>query len=110
MQEDGSQATATALKSADVDAAASLTDAERTLLDFVVLLTRTPHKNSAAEVQKLRDAGWSDEQIAECVYITALFAFFNRVAEGFGLDKPDVRDFEPQTDGASGAEPAVTDD
>jgi alkylhydroperoxidase family enzyme len=36
-------------------------------------------------VQKLRDVGWQEEQIAEAVYITAMFAFFNRVADAFGI-------------------------
>jgi alkylhydroperoxidase family enzyme len=36
-------------------------------------------------VQKLRDAGWTENQISEAVYITALFAFFNRVADAFGI-------------------------
>jgi len=35
-------------------------------------------------VQALRNAGREEEQIAEAVYITALFAFFNRVADAFG--------------------------
>jgi alkylhydroperoxidase family enzyme len=29
--------------------------------------------------------GWSEPQIAEAVYITAMFAFFNRVADAFGI-------------------------
>jgi alkylhydroperoxidase family enzyme len=36
-------------------------------------------------VQALRDHGWTDPQIAEAVYITAMFAFFNRVADAFGI-------------------------
>jgi alkylhydroperoxidase family enzyme len=40
-------------------------------------------------VQKLRAAGWSEDQIAEAVYITALFAFFNRVADAFGVPAQD---------------------
>lgn len=36
--------------------------------------------SEADDVQKLRDYGWSDYQIAEAVYIIARFAFFNRVA------------------------------
>jgi len=36
-------------------------------------------------VQILRDHGWSEPQIAEAVYITAMFAFFNRVADAFGI-------------------------
>jgi alkylhydroperoxidase family enzyme len=39
-------------------------------------------------VQKLRDVGWKEEQIAEAVYITAMFAFFNRVADAFGIPAP----------------------
>jgi alkylhydroperoxidase family enzyme len=40
-------------------------------------------------VQKLRDAGWSEDQIAEAVYVTAMFAFFNRVADAFGVPPQD---------------------
>jgi alkylhydroperoxidase family enzyme len=36
-------------------------------------------------VQALRDHGWTEPQIAEAVYITAMFAFFNRVADAFGI-------------------------
>jgi alkylhydroperoxidase family enzyme len=36
-------------------------------------------------VQRLREAGWSEPQIGEAVYITAMFAFFNRVADAFGI-------------------------
>jgi alkylhydroperoxidase family enzyme len=36
-------------------------------------------------MEGLRQHGWRDEQIAEAVYVTALFAFFNRVADAFGL-------------------------
>jgi uncharacterized peroxidase-related enzyme len=67
---------------------APITDAERALLRFARLLTLESYRNTAGEVQKLRDAGWSEPQIAEAVYIVAMFAFFNRVANGFGLDDP----------------------
>jgi alkylhydroperoxidase family enzyme len=36
-------------------------------------------------VQQLRDLGWTEPQIAEAVYVTAMFAFFNRVADAFGI-------------------------
>lgn len=48
---------------------------------------RVPSQH-AADVQKLRDAGFNEPQNAEAVYIAAMFAFFNRVANGFGLDDP----------------------
>jgi alkylhydroperoxidase family enzyme len=54
-------------------------------MNYVELVTRAAYRTTAADVQKLRDAGWRDEQIAEAVYVTALFAFFNRVADAFGV-------------------------
>lgn len=67
---------------------ASLSEAERVLLNFVKLVTETAYRVTAADTQKLRSAGWTDPQIAEAVYITAMFAFFNRVADAFGLEDP----------------------
>jgi len=62
-----------------------LSSAERALMDYVRLITENSAASSAEDVQKLRDAGWQEEQIAEAVYITAMFAFFNRVADAFGI-------------------------
>jgi alkylhydroperoxidase family enzyme len=64
---------------------AGLTAAERTLLDYVELVTKAAYRTTAADVQRLRDVGWSEDQIAEAVYVTAMFAFFNRVADAFGV-------------------------
>ena len=61
---------------------------ESELLQFAKMLTISPHKNTPENVAALRHEGWGDEQIAEAVYITALFAFFNRVADAFGLEDP----------------------
>jgi alkylhydroperoxidase family enzyme len=62
-----------------------LTPAERVLLDYAELITKAAARSTAEDVQKLRDAGWNDNQISETVYVTALFAFFNRVADAFGV-------------------------
>ncbi len=62
-----------------------MTAAERRLLDYVKLITEAAYRSTAEDVQKLREAGWKEDQIAEAVYITALFAFFNRVADAFGV-------------------------
>ncbi len=62
-----------------------LTAAERVLLDYVELITKAAYRSTSEDVQKLRDAGWLEDQIAEAVYITAMFAFFNRVADAFGI-------------------------
>lgn len=48
-------------------------------------VTEAAYKTTHEDVQALRDLGWTDPQIAEAVYITAMFAFFNRVADAFGV-------------------------
>jgi len=65
--------------------AAGLTLAEHALIEYVELITRAAYRSTAEDVEKLRAAGWKEEQIAEAVYVTALFAFFNRVADAFGV-------------------------
>jgi alkylhydroperoxidase family enzyme len=64
---------------------AGLSPAERTLLDYVTKVTEAAYRTTAEDVQKLRDQSWTEPQIAEAVYITAMFAFFNRVADAFGI-------------------------
>jgi alkylhydroperoxidase family enzyme len=82
------------LARADLDAA-PVSDPERALLDFVSLVTRHAYKTTDADVEALRNQGWTDPQIAECVYVTALFAFFNRVADAFGLVDPNYFENPP---------------
>lgn len=67
-------------------AGANLTEAERALLEYAELITRRAHETNAADAEKLRSYGWSDAQIAEAVYTIAMFAFFNRVADAFGIE------------------------
>ena len=64
---------------------AEITPAERALLDYVTKVTEAAYRTTPEDVQILRDHGWSEPQIAEAVYITAMFAFFNRVADAFGV-------------------------
>src|SRR5688572_27727911 len=88
LQLQGSEPEVTAaLRRGDL-AGAPVSAAERTLLELVELLTKHAYRCQDEDVQKLRDAGWTDPQIAEAVYITAMFAFFNRVADAFGLEDP----------------------
>lgn len=67
---------------------AGLSAAERSLLEYVELITHAAYRSTHVDVQKLRAAGWNEEQISEAVYITAMFAFFNRVADAFGIPAP----------------------
>ncbi len=82
------------LAAADIEAA-PITEPERALLRFAEKVTKHAYKTTDEDVETLRDVGWTDPQIAEAVYITALFAFFNRVADAFGLDDPRYFDAPP---------------
>jgi uncharacterized peroxidase-related enzyme len=64
---------------------AGLTPAERALMHYAELITNAAYRSTAADVLKLRDHGWTEDQIAEAVYVIAMFAFFNRVADAFGV-------------------------
>jgi len=73
-----------AIAEGDLDNA-GLSDGERALLDYVKKVTEAAPRTTPEDVQLLRNAGCTEPQIAEAVYITAMFAFFNRVADAFGI-------------------------
>jgi uncharacterized peroxidase-related enzyme len=79
----------------------SISAKDRHLLAFASKVTDESYKISPVDVQSLQNAGWCQQQIAEAVHITALFACFNRVANAFGLPSQHLfnRDLgQPQTE------------
>jgi alkylhydroperoxidase family enzyme len=66
--------------------------AERLLLEFVGTLTHHAYRITDEQVDGLRQAGWSDEQIAEAVYDGALFNLFVRLADAFDIHPPPILD------------------
>lgn len=62
----------------------SLTD--RRMLDFAVRLTRDPSGMSKNDVDSLREVGFGDVAIHDIVQVTALFNYYNRLADGLGID------------------------
>ena len=66
------------------------------LLKFVKLLTLTPSRTKDPDVQAMRDAGWTDEQIWEVSFEVGLFSFLNRMADAYGLDYPTSGWYPPQ--------------
>jgi alkylhydroperoxidase family enzyme len=63
----------------------AVSDAERLLLDYVATLTNHAYRITDAQVDGLREAGWSDEQIAEATYDAALFNLLVRLADAFDI-------------------------
>ena len=67
----------------------------KALLRYVEQLTLRPAQVRDADVQAVRTAGWTDEEIWEASFITSLFAFYNRMADAYGLDYPAIGYFPP---------------
>lgn len=59
---------------------APVTDRQRAMLDFAIRLARTPEDTGEADIQRLREAGFDDEEIWDIGSITAFFALSNRMA------------------------------
>ena len=57
------------------------------MLDFVVKLTLRPQQMRRDDIDRLRQAGFDDPTISDIVQITGLFAYYNRLADGLGIDE-----------------------
>jgi uncharacterized peroxidase-related enzyme len=66
-----------------------LTPGEYAMLEYAEKLTLTPSNMCEADVQKLRDAGWTDRDILDIVHVCAYFNFRVRVVDGLGLEVAD---------------------
>lgn len=68
---------------------ADLTVPERALCDFAVRLTLAPASMSEADIRRLKDNGFSEEQITITTQVVSYFNYINRIADGLGVDVED---------------------
>ena len=54
------------------------------MLDFAVMVTEASHKATESDVEALRAAGWSDEDVMDIAQVAAMFNFTNRLASTLG--------------------------
>jgi uncharacterized peroxidase-related enzyme len=66
--------------------AMALPAAERAMVDFAVKLTHEPGAMRAEDLAPLRAVGLDDAAIHEVVQVVALFNYYNRLADGLGID------------------------
>ncbi|MHB8484551.1 MAG: carboxymuconolactone decarboxylase family protein [Candidatus Acidiferrales bacterium] len=66
---------------------APITERERTMLDYVVQLTKDATKISRADHERLRAAGFDDRGILQITLIAAWFNYINRVADALGVGR-----------------------
>ena len=65
------------------------------MLDFAAKLTRAPASIGPSDLEELRRHGLDDAAIHDVVQVTALFNYYDRLADGLGIDP------EPEWDSAS---------
>ena len=64
---------------------APLSERQRTMLDFALLLTEAPHEVTADDRQALRDEGFTDADIFDIAETAAFFNYTNRVAHAVDM-------------------------
>ncbi|MFX0117515.1 MAG: peroxidase-related enzyme [Candidatus Hodarchaeota archaeon] len=62
-----------------------LPDKRRIMLDYAIKLTKNPSSVKEGDIKKLRQVGFSDEDILNINLITSYFNFENRVVNGLGV-------------------------
>jgi uncharacterized peroxidase-related enzyme len=65
--------------------AAPLEPVDAALVRFAEVLTRHPASVTEADLDSLRAEGLDDRAIHDAVQVIALFAYYNRMAEGLGV-------------------------
>lgn len=65
---------------------ADLDEKTRALLRFACRVTHRPAATRATDLEDLRRHGFTDRAILDATLVTALFNYFNRVADGLGID------------------------
>ncbi len=59
------------------------------LVVFAEKLTRTPSAIREPDIAALRAVGFDDRSISHAVQVIALFAYYNRIADGIGIHTHD---------------------
>ncbi|HKW35830.1 MAG TPA: hypothetical protein VJN92_22685 [Candidatus Acidoferrum sp.] len=66
---------------------APISEQDRTMLDYVVKLTRDATKCSLQDHNRLRAAGFDDRGILQITLIASWFNYINRVADALGVGR-----------------------
>jgi alkylhydroperoxidase family enzyme len=69
---------------ADVDKTTLIDDKTRKLLQLAGKITKHAFKVTESDIQALRDAGCTDEEIFEAIAVASLFNYMDRVADALG--------------------------
>ena len=56
------------------------------MLDYAVKLTRDPGGMDAADVGRLKDAGFDDRAVLDICQVVSYYNYVNRLADGLGVE------------------------
>ena len=66
---------------------APISEADRTMLDYVVQLTKDATRISKRDHEKLHAVGFDDKAILQITLIASWFNYINRVADALGVGR-----------------------
>jgi len=75
-----------------------LTDRERAMVDFALLLADHPARVAASHIEALRAVGLDDRAVHDLVNVVAYFAYANRIVLGLGVKLESARRPAPPLD------------
>ena len=67
---------------------AAVSEQDRVMLDYVVILTKDATKITREDHQQLRKVGFDDTGILQITLIASWFNYINRVADALGVGRP----------------------
>jgi alkylhydroperoxidase family enzyme len=68
-------------------ATAPISEQDRTMLEYVVKLTKDATRVSPADHERLRTVGFDDRAILQITLIASWFNYINRVADALGVGR-----------------------
>lgn len=74
---------------------AELDPPTRALMDYAVLVTRTPGGVTDATIEGLRAHGWDDAEILTATEIIGFFNYYARMADALGVEPEDFMARDP---------------
>jgi len=68
---------------------AAISAPDRAILDYAVLLTRSPAAVEPKSIDALREAGFDDTAILDICQVVSYYNYVNRLADGLGVELED---------------------
>ena len=75
----------------DIEKTTLIDDRTKAILRFSEKVTRHAYKVTEADIQTLKEHGYTDEDVLEATEVIALFNFLDRIADALGVPMDNVQ-------------------